>query len=116
MRWKVEDGSDHLVVRVEGEWHGRFIPKLIDDAARAARESGQTRVLIDCRNVRGHLAENDRFLAGVRIAERFPGIRVTVVGRKDLRVNRRGMNAALRRGAQMLATNDMEEALQWLAQ
>ena len=115
MRWDIEDASDHLVVRAEGEWHTQSILRMIDEGARVAKESGHSKVLIDCREVHGHLAENDRYLAGVRIAERLRGIRVAVVGRKDLHYNRRGMNAALRRGAEMLATSDVDEALQWLA-
>jgi hypothetical protein len=32
-----------------------------------------------------------------------------------MHINRRGLNAALRRGAEGFVTKDMEEALQWLA-
>jgi hypothetical protein len=116
MQWQVEDASDHLVIRAEGEWHSESVLKMIDDGARAARESGHTRILIDCRNVHGHFAENDRYLAGVRIGERLRDIRVAVLGSEEVHINRRGLNAALRRGVEMIVTKDMEEALQWLAQ
>lgn len=115
MRWNIEDASDHLLIRAEGEWHSQSILKIIDDAARASKESGQTRILFDCRQVYGHLAENDRYLLGVRVADRLRHVRVAVLVNENTFVNRRGINAAQRRGAEMFATTDMEEALQWLA-
>ena len=116
MTWTIEDASDHLVIRAEGEWHSQSILEMIDAAARGVKESGHSRLLIDVRAVHGHLAENDRYLAGVRIADRLRHLRVAMLVNENLHVNRRGLNAALRRGAQLFGTTDFEEALQWLAQ
>src|SRR5437773_8841848 len=81
--WQIEEQPDHLLVRVEGEWQMQRLLKMLDEVSMVCRQLGYLSVLIDCREVRGHLSEPDRYLAGIRMAEKFGKIRLAALLGRD---------------------------------
>jgi hypothetical protein len=114
LSWVFVDESDHLLVRVEGEWQVQSMLKLIDAMGGRCRDRGYSRVLVDARAVRGPLSEPDRYLAGARIASELKSTRVAVLAAPNATITGFGANVAARRGGQLYPTKDIDEARQWL--
>jgi hypothetical protein len=72
------------------------------------------RILCDCRNVRGTLAEMSRYLLGARVAEVLKTIKIAALVAPDALVTGFAARVATRRGGRMLTTKSLEEAHQWL--
>ena len=114
LTWTFEDQPDHLLVRVDGQWQGQTILSMIDEAGRRCQDRGYTRILFDCRAVRGPLSESDRYLAGTRVAEVLKSAKVAVLAAPDTLITGFGQKVAERRGGRLFATKNIDEALQWL--
>jgi hypothetical protein len=114
LRWVFEDREDHLVVHLEGEWLLPSLFLMFDEIAERCREVGHVRVLCDCRNVRGTLAETTKYLVGVRVAEALKTIKLAAVVAPDAHVTGFAGNVAARRGGRLFTTKSLEEARQWL--
>ena len=112
--WVFEERKDHLVVNLEGEWLLPSLFRMFDEVAERCREAGYARVLCDCRNVRGTLAETSKYLIGTRVAEALKAIKVAAVVAPDAHVTGFAGNVAARRGGRLLTTKSLEEARQWL--
>jgi hypothetical protein len=79
-----------------------------------AANSGNTRVLVDGRDLPAPAAEMDRFNIGAAIAELFGHrIKVAILFPRAL-INKFAENVAVNRGATVLVVSDEEAALQWL--
>ena len=112
--WQIEEQPDHLLVRVEGEWQMQRLLKMLDEVSVVCRQLGYLSVLIDCREVRGHLSEADRYLSGTRMAEKFGKIRLAALLSKDAAMTKFAERVAVARGAAVLVTKDPDEAQRWL--
>lgn len=114
LTWTFEDQSDHLLVRLDGQWQLPSLLKMIDEAARRCQERGYTRLLCDLRQVRGPLSESDRYLAGMRVAEVMKSVKVAAIAAADAVVTGFAGKVAERRGGRLFTTKSEEEALHWL--
>jgi len=114
LSWVFEDREDHLVVCLEGEWLLPSLFRMLDETAERCREFGHVRVLCDFRNVRGTLAEMNKYLLGTHVAEALKTIKLAAVVAPDAHVTGFAGNVAARRGGRLLTTKSLEEARQWL--
>ena len=112
--WVFEDREDHLVVRLEGEWLLPSLFRMFDEIAERCREAGYVRVLCDCRNVSGMLAETSKYLIGTRVAEALESIKLAAVVAPDAYVTGFAGDVAARRGGRLFTTKSLEEARRWL--
>ena len=105
---------DLLKIRAFGEYDFEDLEGFIKHIKAEADRTGRDRVLIDCRNIGGHMTEGERFEGGVLIADVFgPGLKAALL--MDARfVTKLGELAAVNRGAKFLVTSSEEEALGWL--
>ena len=115
MQWTIEEAPDRLIVIVDGEFVLSTALKMVDEVERVGRARGYDRILIDCRTAAGLIAEDDKFLTGTRIAQRFGSARVAVVFSPGPRITGFAGNVAARRGGSLLVTDDINEALRYLA-
>ena len=114
LNWVFEDKEDHLVVRLEGEWLLPSLLEMLDEVAERCHEAGHTRVLCDCRNIHGPLAETSKYLIGTRVAEVLKTIKLAVVTAPDAHVTGFAGSVAARRGGHLFTTKSLEDARQWL--
>lgn len=114
LTWVIEDRKDHLLVQLEGEWLLPSLFRMFDEVAGRCREGGHVRVLFDCRNVHGTLAEVSKYLMGTRVAEVLKGIKAAAVAAPDAHVTGFAGSVAARRGGRLFTTKSLEEARQWL--
>ncbi len=109
-----EERSHYLFVRGRGPSDIetiRTVLRLIRDRARLA---GLTHILIDAREVEAPRSGLHRFQMGEMIAELF-GARYRLAVLSPARViNKFAENTAVNRGANILVTDDEQEALGWL--
>jgi hypothetical protein len=109
-----EDREDHLVVYLEGEWLLPSLLRMFDEIAERCREVGHERILCDCRNVRGPLAEMSKYLIGARVAEVLKTKKLAAVVAPDAHVTGFAGNVAARRSGRLLTTKSLEAAREWL--
>ena len=114
LSWVFEDREDHLVVHLEGEWLLPSLFRMLDEADERCRDVGHVRILCDCRDVHGTLAETTKYLVGARIAEVLRTIKLVAVVAPDAHVTGFAGEVAARRGGRLLTTKSLEEAHQWL--
>ncbi|MEP6945218.1 MAG: hypothetical protein ABJA02_04820 [Acidobacteriota bacterium] len=99
----------------KGKYEFKELFGFIDHVRSEAARLDADRMLVDCSELDGHVAEVDRFEAGQRVAEVFgPSIKVAVVMAPGT-VSKLGEIAAVNRGGRMLVTDDSSEAVKWLA-
>jgi len=115
VQWTIEEEPDYLRVAVEGEFVLSAALKMFDEAERVSRAGGYERILIDCRAAAGLIAEDEKFLAGTRVAQRFGSARVAAVFSPGPRITGFAGNVAARRGGNLFVTDDVKEAESFLA-
>jgi len=115
VQWTIEEAPDQLLVRIEGVWVLPLALKMFDEVERVCRERGYARILLDCREAEGLIAEDDKFLAGSRVAQRFGSARIAAVFSPGTRITGFAGNVAARRGGELFVTDDMAEAQRYLA-
>jgi len=109
-----EDTGDYLHVRVRGDWTRQEIMAGIQNVAERVQSVGQTRVLLDIRELSSPKNEMDRFMAGEAIARLFPSpFKVVALRSKDL-MDKFAENVAVNRGANAMVLSDIDEAVRWL--
>ena len=113
MRWTFDSQSDYLLFLVRGEWIFRSVHTLIEEIRDACRQTGSQRVLVDMRSVMGLVPEEDRYRAGVEVADMLRNVRLAVVV-PELYPNRFAEAVANRRGATMRVGINFDEGLRWL--
>jgi hypothetical protein len=102
-------------IGVTGRWELREIFRVIDTVRGQTELAGHDRVFVDLRGVDGPIPALDRFFAGERVAAVLgPVIRLAVFARPAL-IDKFGENTAVNRGARILVTGKMSEALAFLA-
>jgi len=105
---------NYLRLAVSGEYSFERLFPFIDQIKDEATASGQRSVLVDCTQLAGNMTEAERFEGGKRIAEVLgPGIRLAVV-MPEGGVTKLGEIVARNRGAQLLVTESIVEAEDWL--
>jgi hypothetical protein len=109
-----EDTGIYLHVRVRGDWTRKEIIAGIQNVAERAQSVGQTRVLLDIRELSSPKNEMDRFMAGEAIARLFPSpFKVVALWSDDL-MDKFAENVAVNRGANAIVLSDIDEAVRWL--
>ncbi|MCI0555626.1 MAG: hypothetical protein L0287_32170, partial [Anaerolineae bacterium] len=78
------------------------------------RKENLNKVLVDLRKMEGDPSILDRYQIGVEIANVWgPRYRVAGVAKAEM-INKMIENTAVNRGARLLATSDIELAMEWL--
>ncbi|MDB5051221.1 MAG: hypothetical protein JWO30_4292 [Fibrobacteres bacterium] len=74
-----------------------------------------SRYLIDLRPIVGTLSTFERYDLGIHIAATIPKFKIAAISKKETH-DKMGENVAVNRGANILATDDEAEAMDWLLQ
>jgi hypothetical protein len=74
-----------------------------------------SRYLIDLRPMVGTISTFERYDLGIHIAASIPKLRIAAISKKETH-DKIGENVAVNRGANILATDDEGDALEWLLQ
>jgi len=110
----LENVEGYLLARAKGYWHPDGASRELQMVARAARERGYTRVLIDARGLTDPKSSAYRFMAGEDIAKFFgPAIKVAAIYPAEL-IDRLAEITAINRGARFIVVPEIDKALCWL--
>jgi hypothetical protein len=110
---KKERGFLHVVA--DSTINKVAVEKFCEEIPKIARESGISKILVDCLAVTHSLSKAERIEYSINIAEHFKGIKVAVVADTPFRdVELYGETAAQERGAQLRMCTNMAEAFFWL--
>jgi hypothetical protein len=112
---KIEDRGSHLLFTLGGAWSAAQAVQFVESIGRRCDETLHHCALVDITGVVTRLQEFERFILGQRIAARLPGgaYRMAVVARPD-QITKLTENVAVNRGADVMVTSDVAEALRWL--
>lgn len=113
MHASVEERDGYLHISVTGSWDLPGGRRLIDFVARAAREHGVTRVLVDGRSTDSVPSDVDRYDMGRLVASELSGIRLALLYPAP-KTNKLAENVAVNRGAMFRVLDDEEAAVGWL--
>jgi hypothetical protein len=105
---------DYLRITATGRYSFDLLFDFIQQVKATAESADRQRVLIDCRNVSGGMAEYERFHGGIRIAEVFGRSLKAALVMQPQNVTKLGELAAVNRGARFLVSDSVEEAVDWL--
>jgi hypothetical protein len=105
---------EFLRITATGEYSFDFLFDFIASVKAEADNVGRNRVLIDCRQVTGGMAEFERFHGGKRIAEVFGGRLRAALLMQPQNITKLGELAAVNRGAKFLVSGSETEAIDWL--
>jgi hypothetical protein len=106
--------GDYLRVNATGQYSFEFLFDFIAHVKAEADKAEKQRVLIDCRNLSGGMAEFERFHGGMRIAEVFGrGLKAALIMQPQ-NVTKLGELVAVNRGARFLVSDSEPEAIDWL--
>jgi len=113
----LQPGDGYLIAEVSGRITLAESVEGLQAIADGCRAAGLDRVVLDVRPTEGALGTVERFALGTRMAEPpFRDLRVVVLCREDQWMGDRPLeNTAVNRGAHVLSTTSLEEALAWLA-
>ena len=110
---KKEKGFLHVVT--ESVLTAEVVENFCKEVPKLARESGISKVLVDCQAVTHSMSKEERIEYALNIAEHFEGVKVAVVADTPFRDNNLfGEAAARERGAQLRMCTNMAEAFFWL--
>ncbi|HMQ03305.1 MAG TPA: hypothetical protein PKD26_05270 [Pyrinomonadaceae bacterium] len=107
---------EHIRFTVGGNYSFDNLYEFIDLLHSAAESERSDRLLVDCRKLIGSMTEADRFRGGQRIAEVLGGRVRTAVVMPIGQVTKLGEITARNRGADLLVTECIDEAMAWLHQ
>ncbi len=86
----------------------------MNQAVRLCLQNGLHRILADIRSFEGCIPAIDKYELGVHLAQILGSrIKLAILARTCI-IDRLGENSAVNRGAQVLVTDDMTQALRWL--
>jgi len=106
--------GDYLFIDVDEPYSLKLFLSTIHEVADHCRKENLNRVLIDLRKMEGSPNVFDRYEVGIEIVKAWGArIKVAVIARPSI-LNRMTENTAVNRGAKLLATSEMEDALKWL--
>ena len=103
-----------LRITATGAYSFDFLFDFIAQVKTEADIAGSNRVLIDCRQVTGGMAEFERFHGGKHIAEVFGSSLKAALLMQHYNVTKLGELAAVNRGARFLVSASETEAIDWL--
>ncbi len=110
---KKEQGFIHVVA--ESVLTTEAVENFCEKVPKIARESGISKVLVDCRAITQSISKAERIEYSINIAEHFKGIKVAVVADTPFRdPELYGETIARERGAQLRVCTNMAEAFFWL--
>lgn len=108
------DRSDHLLLTVSGEYKFERLFGLIEQIKIEADKAGRRKVIVDCRKIEGTMTEADRFQGGQHIAQVLGSRIHAALVMPPGQITKLGEIAAVNRGAVVLVTDSMDEAIAWL--
>lgn len=116
MKYQAETAVEPEFVRITatGEYAFEDLFPFLTHIRSECNRTERDRVLVDCSQVIGDMAEVERFAGGQKIAELFGrSIKIALI-MPPRQVTKLGELAAVNRGADFLVTPDPGEALEWL--
>lgn len=105
---------DLVRLTVTGEYEFDRMFAFIDFVRSEADKAHRHKVLIDCRGLHGNMTEADRFQSGKQVAHVFGSRIHAAVVMPVGQVTKLGELAAVNRGAKLLVTESISEAIDWL--
>ena len=111
---QVEIEPDFLRVTTVGKYEYSELFGFIQRIKKKAEAAGKDRVLIDSSQIKGSIAEAERFQAGQRIAQIFGGRTRLAWVMPASEITKLGELAAVNRGAKFLVAESVEAAIEWL--
>jgi hypothetical protein len=116
MKFALHVHSDHLDVTVGGEFDLVAGKAGADELFRQCAEHALSRVLVDATNLSDHVTVGSRFTLGEYLAARgTQPIRIAIfTSTKLVGASKALENTANNRGAQVITTDSMEKALEFL--
>lgn len=121
---EVQSAQSYLYIRVLGTYEIERAKALFIDALKAADNSGQSRILIDYREMQGTASTIDNYdysdfvasyLLERQLDEERPQLRLAYVGSGiNFDPSRFAETVAVNRGVEVLNTDNMEAAIEWL--
>ena len=106
--------SDYIRVTAQGSYSYEQMFGFFDYCRKEADNSDLEKVLIDCVELKMQLSEVQRFEGGQMIASLFGSDKRVALVMPAGQVTKMGEIAANNRGARLLVTESLDEALQWL--
>src|SRR5688572_11680300 len=79
-----------------------------------ADKAGRNQILLDTRSLEGRMTESEKFFCGTRMAEVFGARLKTAVIVAPGTLTKMGEMAGVNRGARLLVTESITEAMEWL--
>ena len=123
LRFDVEPRVGYLYASLTGELTVSDAQATIRELLRAAAREKQPRILVDCSRLRGEWGPDERYAVGAfiadevqRVAGQFPAFpRIAIYAVAPLMdPNRYTQTVATNRGAQVRASDSLQELLSWL--
>ena len=113
--YEVKKERGFLYVVANSTLNKAAVENFCEEVPKMARESGISKVLVDCLGVKHSMNKEERIMYALNIAEHFEGIKVAVVANTPFRdTELYGETAARERGAQFRMCTNMAEAFFWL--
>jgi len=109
-----QNKGNYLFVEVSEPYSLKLLISTIHEVADHCQKENLNKVLVDLRKMEGSPNVFDRYEVGIEIVKVWGSrIKAAVVAKPGV-VNRMTENTAVNRGAKLLATSEMEDALKWL--
>jgi hypothetical protein len=119
--FNIESKLSYLLVSCAGTYDGLSALDIYQQIFRTAADQSLSRILIDCRKVKGDISVLERYITSKYVAElclkyittiRF---KISLVGEEPpVDPERFGETVARNRGVDVLVTTDLAEAYSWL--
>ncbi|MBI3150899.1 MAG: hypothetical protein HYZ21_02095 [Chloroflexi bacterium] len=106
--------GDYLFVENFESFSSKALFGLIQEISEHCKRESLDKVLVDLREIRGHISIVDRYELGKEIAKVIgPKIKVAAVAQMNL-INYLMENSAVNRGAKIRVFTEIKKALEWL--
>ena len=105
---------EYIRFNLSGEFVYDEVLQFVETTRTVAEDANRSRILVDSRELKGHITESHKYFIGTRIAEVFGSAAKSVLIMREGTVTKLGELAAVNRGARFLVTDSEDEAFDWL--
>ena len=113
---RIEKKDDHLLVTFSGEFSGTSGKKVVDTMIDASSESGEQRVVLDCRGMTGKMGLFEKFEVAV-YGRRIVGTidRLAIINRPEvMEPDNFVKTVANNRGVNLNLFTELDEGVRWV--
>ena len=113
--YEVKKEPGFLNVVADGTLNTEVAENFCEEIPKLARESGISKVLVDCRAIKSAISKSERYEYAVNFAEHFKGLKIAAVADAPFRdAELFGETVAREHGANYRMCTNMAEAFFWL--